>query len=494
MLGTLRRLFNPGDVSARLNRVEQARSSTIGVLLFLALVAITVLATRSSIDAPFIWDDLHLVRVHTPGQLADAWTGTYDSDHVESYGFRPLTVYFEHFRALAFGESVAAHRLFLVVLFCVYLTLAAILARWFLATTYWSLLLGGLLGFFHLSSVYHYVWITGGVHFLGGTLVLAGILSLLQALSLGQARWLLVSLLCSSLALLTREDSLTVYPLLLYFGIGFVWFRDDRNQPPAWKKLPLFLYAALMIIVLAVYWYWRSVVVPQAQPLEIDPSGLLWAAARIAQNAGDLRDLIHPWLRYEVVIWSWRVWLGILAVVGMLVLKGLPRKQVLFWSGATLLAALPNLQTARSDTLLPAVVFWGVLLASVLAAIWNRSEAILARWFVVGMALFAVAAPAYGSLVWMQEQRPNNLELFCFNAGSEYAKNLTIPEARRESVQKQLGVYGISSQVDFERLFPRLLREAQVNRRFAANSRGKPFIPRFCFLSTPLQGSCIASP
>ena len=487
-------LLKPGKMSVLLHGVGHARSWTIGVLVFLVLVTITVPATQSSLNAPFIWDDLHLVRVHTPRQLAEAWTGTYDSDHVESYGFRPLTVYFEHFRALAFGESLAAHRLFLVVLFCLYLTLAAMLARWFLPTAFWSLVLGGWLGFFHISSVYHYVWITGGVHFLSGTLILAAILGLLQALSLGQARWLLASLLFSTLALLTREDSVTVYPLLLYFGVGFLWFGKDRYQPPSWNKLTLTLYAVLMIIVLAVYWYWRSVVVPQAQPVEIEPSGFWWAAARIAQNPGDLRDLIHPWLRYEVVIWSWRVWLGILAVLGILVLKGRQRRQILFWLGATLLAALPDLQTARSDTLLPAVVFWGVLLASVLAAIWNRSEGLLARLFVIAMALFAAAAPTYGSLVWTQEQRTNNLEIICFNAGSEYAKNLTIPAARRESVQRQLGVYGITSQADFERLFPRLLREAQVNGRFAANSRGLPFIPRFYFLSTPLQGSCIGSP
>jgi hypothetical protein len=168
----------------------------------------------------------------------------------------------------------------------------------------------------------------------------------------------------------------------------------------------------------------------------------------------------------------------------MVVLKPSQRRQIVFWTGGILIAALPGLELARSNTQLLPVTFWGFLIATVLAALWNRSAAPLPRVFAIGMTLFALAVPAYASRVWMQEQRPNNLALIRNDAELVYNPRATIPEARRRVVTEQLLAYGISSS-HFHGAYSALLNRAQVTHRFGVNYRGLPFIPRFRFISFP---------
>ncbi len=472
-----------------------AKPSTSIVLTFLSFLAIALLAGQFSLNSPFLWDDLHLIRVHTPEELARVWTGTWDTDHIETPGFRPLTAYFNHVRALAFGESVQAHRIFLLVLFSVYLTMAGLLARWLFATTFWQAMLGGLLVFLHITSVYHYLWISDGVHLLGGALVLGAILCLLKAMSSGKWGWLPAAFLCSVLALLTREDTLTVFPFLLWFGIGYVRMQQDQGSALALSKLPLALFAAAMLMALAAYWYWRSVAVPDALPLKIDPRALIWAATQITQNAGDYRLLINAWAGYAFLIWLWNIWLGGLLTMAVILLKRPQQMQVLFWAGAALIAALPVLMTARANLLLLPVTFWGFLAATVLAEFWRQALTVGWRVCTIGMIVFALAAPAYGSIVFQQEQRLSSLIWVCGHVELTYgdAAGATIPETRREAAREPLNRYGIYSLSDYETEWPKLIREAKNAGRYGVNQQGLPFIPRFDFLPIyPGQWHCAA--
>ena len=98
-------------------------------LQFLLFVAVGTLVALSSLHYPWHRDDLHLIRTFTTDELMLSWHQTWDFDGLESIGYRPLTVLFNHTRASLFGEVMAAHRLFLITMFAVYLVLVGLVAR-----------------------------------------------------------------------------------------------------------------------------------------------------------------------------------------------------------------------------------------------------------------------------------------------------------------------------------------------------------------------------
>jgi hypothetical protein len=56
-------------------------------------------------------------------EVLGGFVGRWDPDDMETAGLRPLYLVFNHLRYVFFGESVAAHRAFLVLLFAAYLAL-----------------------------------------------------------------------------------------------------------------------------------------------------------------------------------------------------------------------------------------------------------------------------------------------------------------------------------------------------------------------------------
>ncbi len=490
----VRRISDPRQGTGMRDKLQQlngtgslSQDSTLARsagLMFLVVVLAGALLALPSINVPFFWDDLHLIRVHTPAELAAGWTGTFNSDHIETAGFRPLTNYFNHFRALAFGNSTTAHRLFLLVLFSLFLTLVGILANWFFDGGLVQLVLGGILGLFHVYSVYHYFWISDGIHLLLGIFMLAAMLSFLETMRSGRPAWLLLSALCTALALLTREDALALYPLLLYLGAGFVWLRRRKQGELGKLGRALAVSAAVMLLELAAYWYWRSQVVPNAGPLGFDPLALAWAAGLTVENVGGSQILNNPWPAYGLVLLIWNIWLGVFLLVALFALKGAARYAVLFWAGAALIGMLPVLVLARANLLLLPVAFWGLLVAKVLTEAWRSSDKSWLRGLVVVMTVLALAAPAYGTFAFERELRPNNINWMCRNADLLYGVtgNATIAPGVRAAVQADLSAYGITDLSSFESRLPALERKAQADGRYGFNPQGLPFIPRFRFL------------
>ncbi len=480
-----------------LSKKAQANPSTGFILTFFFFLAAALLVGRSSLNNPFFWDDLHLIRTHTQAELLQVWSGTWDTDHIETPGFRPLTVYFNQIRALAFGESVVAHRLFLLVLFALFLSLAGMLARWLFSTSYRQTLLGGLLAFLHIYSVYHYAWISDGIHLFSGILIVAAILCLIQAMRSGKWGWLAGSFLCSVLAILTREDALTVIPLLFLFGAGFVWVCQPDSTQVALRKLPMALFAGALLVAVGVYWFWRKVSVPDALPLKPDPWAFLWGVKQVVQNVGDTQMLLNAWPQYAFLIWVWDIWLGSLLVIAVILLGRQLKAQVIFWACAALIATSPLLVMARANLLLLPVTFWGFLAATVLADFWRRSTTATLRAFALGMIIFALAASAYGSIVFESEQRENNLTWVCATTESIYgsvaAIGPTIPEARRVQVTQQLNQLRIFSLSDYNTQWPMLIERAMHRGRFGLSPGDLPFIPRFDFIPEyPSQWHCAA--
>ena len=443
-----------------------------------------LLLTLSSIRAPFFWDDLHLVRTHTAAELARAWSDTYDADHMENPGLRPLTMYFEHFRALAFGEDVAGHRIFLLLLSGVFFTMIAALARRLSQVSVWQMLLGASLGLLHIRTVSHYFWPTDGVFLATGILLLGAILSFLSAVSSGRRSWLLVSFVLVVLALLTREDSITVYPLLIWFGAALVWLRRQRTPALGVPRVSLAIFGAALLALAGAYWYRRAVAVPDAVPFRVDPAGLLWGLAQTVQNAGDHQILAFPWPKYDAIISLWQAWLVGLAAAVVLVLDRDGRRMVLVWAGAIVIAAAPLLVVARANLLLLPVAFWGLLAAHVIGQLWRRRPSMRWRAFSCAMIIVGLGVPSNGSFMFQQELRTNNLVWMCRNALLLYgvAGPATVPAARRASVQPLLTAYGISDLSDFKERWPSMERKALSEGRIGVNVAGLPFVPRFQFL------------
>ncbi len=453
-------------------------------LVFLIVLAGGVLLALPAIRAPLFWDDLHLIRVQSGTELSAGWTGTFDSDHIETPGFRPLTNYFNSLRAAAFGDSTTAHRLFLLILFSAFLTLTGRLARWFFQAGLTQLILGGLLALFHVYSAYHYFWISDGIHLLLGIFILGAVLSLIEAIRSGEPTWLIPSLLCTALALLTREDALVLYPLLVYLGLGYVWIRKDDRAGISRISRGLALFAGGMLILLAAYWYWRGLVVPNAASLTFDPLKLIWAAGLTIQNLGGSPILANPWPAYGTLLLLWFIWLAALVIALFFALKAAGRYAALLWAGAGLIGTLPAMVFARANLLLLPVAFWGVLVAGVLVEMWRSWSRPILRSLAAGMIIFGLAAPALASFAFERELRPNNLNWMCRNANLLYGVmgDATIAPSVRAAVQADLSTYGIDNLTDFEGRFPTLERKAEADGRYGFNAQGLPYIPRFEFL------------
>ena len=155
------------------------------VLIFSALSLLGWLLYCHEWNSEFHWDDYHLIRSYSDRELTQVWSGTWDPDHVETAGYRPLTTYFNHFRYELFEENVHAHRLLLVLLNSLMLVVLLLLMH--NVGLSWPVgLLTGLLCIVSPTNFYHIAWLSDGVHLFATLLGLLGILFALEAARTGR--------------------------------------------------------------------------------------------------------------------------------------------------------------------------------------------------------------------------------------------------------------------------------------------------------------------
>lgn len=462
-------------------RTIQSATWRYGLLaLFFSGVALAL--ARPALGAPFFADDLHLVRAYSADELRSVWTGPWDTDGIETAGYRPLTTVFNHLRAVLFGEEVVLQRLFLLALFVLFLLLAALLAHRLGQTSIGVGVLGGSLALTHVTSTYHYLWISDGVHLAGGLLILAAIVLLLHALRTQRARWLAGSAGCAVLSLLVREDNLIVLSLLLLFALAYGW--RSHTWPHRWRR-PLIVYTLLLLGSAALFWMLRSRFVPTAVGLRLEVGDYLWTVGQTVQNFGDATNLIVWWPDYDRLIGLWLVSLGGLLVIAVFGLSSAGRRSALVWFGAMLIAALPGLTLPRTNLLLLAAAFWGWCVATLVWDFAHRSwPAAIVAIVIVGL---AIGGSAWGSTTLQVDSTPANLDWICGEPEWVYGQyaSATIPAPRREAVRAQLERYGIFSMADVWTRYPQLVAEAAAAHRIGANDRDAPFIPRLSFIVYP---------
>ena len=199
-------------------------NGVIFCILFVIFFSVGLGLSFRSLSYGWFWDDLHLIRTFQLDEIGSAFTGSWDP--WETPGYRPVTVIFNHVRACLFGENRVAHRIFVIALFASYLTIFSFAGN-YLGAPYYCMLLAGL---FTLCSRYNWfnlVWISDGIHVFTGFLTILSLLSLLLYLD-KPATWKIIS--CCGFfmfALLAREDSLVMFPVIVAGGGVYCFLERD---------------------------------------------------------------------------------------------------------------------------------------------------------------------------------------------------------------------------------------------------------------------------
>jgi hypothetical protein len=411
---------------------------------------------------PMVYDDLHLVRTFAPEERARARWGSWDPDGIEHAGLRPLTLVFNEARYRVFGENVAAHRLFLLVLFGFYASLLVRVAC-SLGVPEPAAVAAGLLLLCSRYSVYHYVWLTDGNHLLQGLLFALAALFLSRGLRRRSWPWQAASVAALAGAVLVREDGLALVPVLLLFGL--VAAPHERRA--------LRGFAVALLTASVALFFCRRLAVPAAPPPGLDVKSFLVAAGRTLNLVGpESFDGIS-----RVLSWTWDAAPVLVVAILLFRRRRIDARTPLVFLAASVLACTPALTFRRDDMLFFPASFAALFYGSALWAL-ARDHAALR---VVAAVLFAsgVLGGAYVSRAFALNFHPDSARAIRWNAQMLYgahAERATIPAERRAALERQLAAQGIRSAADLPGLGSRIGR-ARSNGPFKPVAPGTLFFP-----------------
>jgi hypothetical protein len=406
-----------------------------------------------------VFDDLHLVRPFRASELASAWTGHWDPDGLETPGLRPLSLAFNHARAVLCGESVAAHRVLLVALFAVDLCLLVPLgARLGLDSI--PAVAAGLVMLATRYTAYHLVWITDGNHLVQGLAFLVSALLLLDGLAERSWSRIAASLAAIAAGLLVREDTLGALPALALLALA----KGPRRLAVTYGGA----LGALAVVLLA----WRRAVVPAAQPLGLDVAGFARAVAHAFDPVGvDGFDLASA-----ILARGWWIVLAAL-VVALVVTPGPARRWAALWAAAAVAACTPGLLNQRDDLLFFPSLFVALALATAGTALWAARP----RWrpLVVAAFAWAVLGGAWTGALLAENFHPLSARAVDWNTEFLYGRyaGATVPPARRERLAAQLAALGVRAGEQPRQRVRALIEEAKAAGRRRPTPDGRVFFP-----------------
>jgi len=277
-----------------------------------------------------------------------------------------------------FGESVRGHRVFLMLLFSIYLvSLGALVGR--LGGPWWVGLLAGVLTRCSKNSVHHDVWIADGIHLVPALFFVAAAHLLLAYLDRG-ARWpgaLSAGLVL--LALAAGEDALAPYPVLLIIGVAYLRLFERPREPYA----RLARYAGFLAISCLPFWVWRLLMVPSAPNVRVN---------RLLVDG----PLTH--FRWTVCLSGQSGtapnWFLVAFVVLLAAATCLPRTQrvhSLMWLALAAITCLPGAVRIRANLLLFPISFYAIFVMLVVAGVAGVAGT-SRRAAAVALAVLAIAA------------------------------------------------------------------------------------------------------
>jgi len=411
------------------------RARTLGLAVCAAVILTGLVSSWPSIGRYWNMDDLHLVRTYSGPELVGTLSGEWDPDGIETPGWRPLTTLFNHARAAAFGESVVAHRLFLLTLYGVALAFMGHLLRK-LGAGIPAVLMGAVLAVGAKNSYYHYVWIADGVHVLQ---LLFSVLALgagHRFVEDGARRPFAVCLGWFAAAMLTREDSLAILPAMFGLSLGFQVLWTDRPAEVVRVRLRRLVHLGVAFaIVLPVWWMLRLAVVSNAPNVKLDLATF---------------DRVGEMLRWTVSLVGgvdplWPLY-GALAFAALLVTRRLPptdRRLARVLLASALLACVIGDVRARANLVILPAMFYGFFLGVVAtgAARWGRG----ARVAVAIVSILAVGGAVRASRLEQQDLHPMSAGQIArdWTFISGRLGEATIPAVRREVLEPKLAAFGL---------------------------------------------------
>jgi len=435
----------------------------------LVCAALALVLAWPSLRWPMVYDDLHQVRAYTAADVAAAFRGRSDPDGIETRGLRPLNLVFNHVQYALFGENVAAHRLFLAALHALYATGLVLIARRFGLPLPFALLAAAL-AMCARYSVYHYVWLVEGHHYVQGLLFEAALVTLLAGLRAASFFPLVLSAALLFAGILIREDTIALAPILTilaYVGLG-----HDQDKR---RRGLLGAHAAVLALGSLALLAYRARVAPTAVAPGHDVVGLL-ASVRRALNPMGLEHF-DTWTHALVRLWSV---LGPLLILALLVTRRRQEwRMPLVWLSVAFVACAPALTLRRDDLLLFPTAFIALFFAS---ALWelSRHRGSLRRAAVVVL-LTGVVGGAYLSRVYAQNFHPYSARAVWWNGKfiyGSYASRATIPPARREATARQLASVGIRNEAQLKTRLRKMVTDALKEGRRTPRDDETVFFPR----------------
>jgi hypothetical protein len=435
--------------------------------VFAAFLLLGLGRAAPSLSWPMVYDDLHLVRPYTEEERLGAWHGNWDPDGIETAGFRPASLLFNDLRARLFGEAVAAHRVFLIVLYALYLALLLPLAARFGAGAP-TVLLAGAVMLAARYGVYHYVWITDGNHIAQGLAFAGGALLLLSGLDRPSVTRLGLSLACLAAGLLVREDTLAVVPVILLLGYL-------HARPLGQKALAaLRTYTGVVVLFCLVLLAYRSQVVPKAPPLGTDVRSLVLAVAHALNPVG--LEAFGPGSRL-LSLAAWVVPAGLAAAL-VRFRSEVDWRGPALWLLCAVVACAPALNIQRDNLLFFPGTFVALFYATAVAALAHR-KGILRLLAATGLA-GVLAAATYMGTIFAENFHPDSTRALWWNTQlvyGEFAARATIPAARRQAVMERLARVGIRQGEHPRHRLRELAGEARAQGRRRPSAEGVVFVP-----------------
>lgn len=418
-----------------------------------------------SLSWPMAFDDLHLMRRFTGGQILASFHGQWDPERLMTRGLRPLSLLFNHVRTSVFGENVVAHRLLVMVLLAAYWALLVPVARR-VGTGPAAVIVAGVLFLCSPYSVFHYVWITDGNHALQGLAFAASAWLLCRGLERSTTRALAGSLLSLLAGLLVREDTLAALPALLLVG-GVA-----APSPEARRRLVGYALAALALCAgLLAY---RGRVVGKVMAPGHDLLGLLQHARRMLQPAGTM-TFDGP---STILVTAASVLAAATAVAFFVLVPPARWRAVLAWLAAGFFACAPGLNVQRDDLLLFPVSFMSLALATAWAEVVRGRPRVIPQ--VAAALAITVAGGAYVSRVFAENFHPQSLRVVWWNGRylyGAYSERATMPPERRDAALEHLASLGIHNLRHHLRRTGKLVEDAVAEHRRRPPADGRPFYP-----------------
>lgn len=398
---------------------------TFSALQFLLFVAVGTVVALPSLRYPWHADDLHLVRTFSTEQLQQVWHSNWDIDGIESVGYRPLTVLFNHGRTRLFGEAVAAHRMFLIAMFAGYLVLIGLVARRF-GMTRSAMTLAGVVMLCAKYSSYHFVWISDGVHLAQGVLFTFAALAILRWVESRASGWLVASVLAFLASVLVREDSLAVLPVLIALAVAHTRWSD---QWPT-RRNRLCGYAAILASISVAVLFARQAMFPQAaEPSWTTPIDLMAHLGEVVTLAG-----WHPRL-WMVVFVAIFVWL-------LVIVRRLPppdTRVAWMWLAFAAVSCSPGIVETRVNLLFFPMTFYSLFVGHVVVALATGRATVsnpAARITAAVLTLVCIAIPLRESRLQQLSMAPGSLDHLAIDCevarGGEWS-TLALPERRLQS-------------------------------------------------------------